>query len=328
MPLSDVFISVILPVHEASPSLTGRISALHALLDERYANYEIVIIDDGLEAPLEKELAPLLRSLKCLRLLTLSRRFGEEAAIRAGLQSAIGDIVIVMEIGLDPAARIPDLVELCRQGHGIVVGVPETRDREYLGRRLWSGFFHTLNRRLTGTEMYPGSSYFRALSRSALNALAISHYDRLPFRHATVAIGFNPVVLPYRRDPADGVQPHPQFFKDIRQALDVILSESRTTLSIMTLAGLIGVLINAGYLTARFIFSLMPGVERPQWMSVSALHSFFFLLLFVLLTLLGEYIARALKAPLSRPPYIVMSEANSAVEIRDASRRNVVESSD
>lgn len=325
--MNDVFISMVLPVQHIHAQFRQRLHQLYGILERQYANYEIVMIDDGCTPPMAAHLAEELKTLKCLRILTLSRHFGEEAAIRAGLQSAIGDIVVIMEIALDPVDRVPDIVQLCREGHGIVVGVPESRYDEYPLRRLGSRLFHWLNRRLTGTEMYPGSSYFRAFSRSALNALAVSYYDRLPFRHATVSIGFNPGKLIYTRAALGGKPPRPGFYSDVKQALDVLLTESRLPLSILTFAGLLGCGINVVYLAARIGMALC-GTPRPLWMSIPALQSGMFLLLFLVLTLLSEYLGRALRTAQSLPTYIVMSESNSAVEIRDASRRNIVQSSE
>jgi hypothetical protein len=128
-----------------------------------------------------------------------------------------------MELALDPVGVIPEMLGLTEKGHGVVIGVPESRFDEYPLRRLFSRVFHGLNRVFTGTEMYPGSSWFRALSRSALNALVVSQFDTLPFRHATVSIGFNPVVLKYRRAPVSGRAPRPSFFKDVRQGMEAAI---------------------------------------------------------------------------------------------------------
>ncbi len=325
--MTDVFISTVLPVQSIHVQLRERLQKLHSILASNYANYEIVLIDDGCTPGVASELSEELKRLNCLRVLTLSRCFGEEAAIRAGLQSAIGDIVVVMEIGLDPVDRLPDMVQLCRNGHGIVVGVPESRYDEYPLRRLGSMIFHWLNRKLTGMEMYPGSSYFRAFNRAALNALAVSCYDRLPFRHATVSVGFNPGILTYTRAAISGMAPRPGFYRDVKQALDVLLTESRLPLSLLTFAGLLGCGLNAVYLALRIGMTVC-GLPQPLWMSIPALQSGMFLLLFIVLTLLSEYLARALRANQSLPTYLVMLETNSAVEISDASRRNIVNTSE
>jgi len=302
MSLNNRFVSIVLPVQESAP-LQARLASLHGMLCQWCQHFEIVVIDDGCAEPVERELAGQLRSLSCLRVLTLSRRFGGEAAIRAGLQSAIGDMVVVMEIGLDPVARVPDMLALCLRGHGVVVGVPESGFDEYPLRKWGSALFHSLNRRLTGMELYPGSSWFRVLSRSALNALAVSQYDTLPFRQATVSLGFNPAVLRYRRDPISGKVPKPSFWKDVHQALDVLFMESGAPGVVMALAGLGGMLL-----------SLLSGL--PLWF-----------LAFLLLTVLSQYVHRNLQRLQPRPAYVVMSEASSAVEILDAGRRNVVHES-
>jgi dolichol-phosphate mannosyltransferase len=302
MSLKNRFVSIVLPVQEAGP-VSARLASLHGMLSGLCANFEIVVIDDGCGEPLERVLAGPLRSLSGLRVLTLSRRFGGEAAIRAGLQSAIGDVVVVMEIGLDPVSRVPDMLELCMRGHGVVVGVPESGFDEYPLRKICSAVFHGMNRRLTGMEMYPGSSWFRALSRSALNALAVSQYDTLPFRHATVSLGFNPGVLKYRRDPVSGEVPRPSFLKDVQQAVDVLFLESGAPGLVMAVAGVLGMLL-----------SLLMGL--PLWF-----------LVFVMLSVLSQYVHRNLQRLQPRPAYVVMHEVSSAVEIRDAGRRNVVHES-
>ena len=203
----------------------------------------------------------------------------------------------------DPVARVPDMLELCLRGHGVVVGVPESGFDEYPLRRWGSALFHGLNRRLSGMELYPGSSWFRVLSRSALNALAVSQYDTLPFRQATVSLGFNPGVLKYRRDPFSGKVPKPSFWKDVQQALDVLFMESGAPGMVMARAGVGGMLL-----------SLLSGL--PLWF-----------LVFLLLTVLSQYVHRNLQRLQPRPAYVVMNEVSSAVEIRDAGRRNVVHES-
>ena len=318
MSLNNQFVSVVVPVADGK-SAAPRLRELHALLEGLCANYEVVLIDDGCAEPLEKVLARELRELKCLRILTLSRRFGGEAAIRAGLHSAIGDVVVVMELGLDPVSAIPGMLELAGKGHGIVIGVPASRFDEYPGRRLGSRVFHGLHRALTGMELYPGSSWFRAISRSALNALTISLYDTLPFRHATVSVGFNPVVMSYRREAAGGGGPKPSFLMDVRQAVDVILSESHAAPVLMATSGVLGMLLALATLA----------VTAEGWRGarvVAMCQGGMWFCLFAHLTVLAGYVSRRLMRLQSRPAYIVMNEACSAVEIRDAGRRNVVQS--
>src|SRR5688572_7385836 len=114
MPKADVFVSVVAVLRSYARFLPEFVAEVYAALDVHYANFELVLVDNGSRDETPQLIRQLLKKYKCARYLRLSRRLKAETAVMAGLDAAIGDYVITLHPEFDPPGEIPALVEACR----------------------------------------------------------------------------------------------------------------------------------------------------------------------------------------------------------------------
>src|SRR5206468_2184236 len=113
-PTSDCFVSVVAPLHDDADIVEGFVRDVLAVVSAEYANYELVLVDDGSGDDTSARVTRLLSEERCIRLVRLSRRFGRDIAISAALDTVIGDFVVVLVPESDPPELIPAIVEECR----------------------------------------------------------------------------------------------------------------------------------------------------------------------------------------------------------------------
>ncbi|MCZ7586758.1 MAG: glycosyltransferase [Deltaproteobacteria bacterium] len=127
MTKADCLVSVVAPLHNDAPIIEEFVAAVHAVLSTHYTYYEIVLVDDHSRDATTETVRELLQRFRCVRMIRLSKAMGFEAAIAAGLDSAIGDFVVTMVPNDDPPDAIPTMVDISRRGADIVTGVPTNR---------------------------------------------------------------------------------------------------------------------------------------------------------------------------------------------------------
>ena len=177
---SDCFVSVVAPFQDASAIIETFICKTIPILEENFKNYELVLIDDGSQDDSLRKVQGLLGHQKGIRLIQLSRRFGTDVAISAGLESVIGDYVVVMIPSMDSPELIPAIVERSRSGIDVVFGVRAGPSREGWLYRTGSKLFHWYCERFLQLKLPRHSTQLRCLSRKALNAITqIKDFQRL-----------------------------------------------------------------------------------------------------------------------------------------------------
>ena len=323
-PRMDAFVSVVAPMRNEMDHAAAFVREIHDVLAATYANYEVIVVDDGSTDGTGATLTALLKDLDGLRLLRLSRSFGREAAILAGLDSSIGDYVVVMLPESDPVALVPEMVERCRRGSGVVVGVERQPPERSALARMASAFFHWYCRRHLGLNLHPGSRFFRVFSRSALNAI-LQIKDRIRnLRHLSGMVGFD--ADPFTYDPSwrHGQPPRRRLMEDVSEGVNVILANSRHPLRVVTALGLAASLLNLAYIAYILVVYLSKPNVAPGWTTLSLQQGLMFFLVFVILTVLSEYVGLVLWETRERPAYFVAREDQSNLSLKVAERRNVV----
>ena len=146
MTASEIFVSVVAPLRNDGEIITFFIDEVMPILKGNYTNYELVLVDDGSTDNTVQQVAESLMKYECIRMIRLSRHFGVELAISAGLDSAIGDFVVVMLPNDDPPGEISEMVSICQKGPGIVTGVRLNRKGEPLWSRIGAKTFYWYTR--------------------------------------------------------------------------------------------------------------------------------------------------------------------------------------
>jgi glycosyltransferase involved in cell wall biosynthesis len=321
---SDVFVSLVAPLCNDEPIVESFVREAYDLLAQHYVNFEIVLVDDGSVDKTHLILARLISEVPCLRILSLSRGFGRQTAVLAGLEASIGDYVAVIVPENDPLDLVPQIVERCRDGADVVVGMDVGPKDDGFFRRLLARIFHSYCRRFMGMDV-EGHGDYRVLSRAAINAL-VQIKDRVrQLRHLTTLIGFKTDRFEYRTISRSGRDVRPPLVGEIRSALSLIFANSILPLRFASLLGLAASGTNLLYLLYVVAIYFFKSHVAEGWTTLSLQQGGMFFLIFVILTLLSEYVAVVLKESHGRPSYFIARETQSNIVLRDPNRRNVVD---
>lgn len=327
-PRSDVFVSVVAALRSYARFLPAFVDETYKTLDAHYTNYELILVDNGSRDDTYEVVRGLLARYKCVRYLRLSRRQVPETAVMAGLDAAIGDYVVTLHPEFDPPAEIPALVEGCRAGSDVVIGVapfPTTPGAVY---RVLRWVFQRVAGSALGSNVVRANSGFRCLTRAAVNALTRVRVRKRHFGLLAAEIGLTTVTHPYRFIARGGKTPRVNLRRSARRAVSLTLGHSVAPLRVVSLLGLGGSALSVLYsLYVVGIYLTKPDV-MPGWTGLSLQMSGLFFLVFVMLTMIGEHLGRLVDESGGRPLYHVREEQASAVMLSDLTRRNVMSQSE
>ena len=318
---SSLFVSVICRLHNDLALVDGLVESVTGVLREHYESWELLLVDDGSRDGTGRRVKELLQRVDGVRYLRLSRSFGLDVALTAGLESAIGDYVVTLEPDTDPPALIPQLVALARAENAAVHGVSLSRERPLL-HRLGAKVFYWACRRLFDLPLREGQTHFRALSRQAVNALVEIKDNYRYLRALTPYIGYETREFPYQQKA--GARPRESLLEAADTAIAVVVSNSTRPLRLVSWLALIASGLNVAYIGYVFLIKLIKRNLAEGWMTLSLQNAGMFLLLFLILAVVTEYVGRILNETRERPLYYIAEEASSQVLVADQDLRNVV----
>lgn len=303
-----MLVSLVIPVFNEAGVIETTHAKIAAVLDDLPFEFQINYVDDGSADGTDASLAALAAQDKRVRVLTLSRNFGHQAALTAGLDHAEGDIVISLDgDGQHPAAMIPEMIELVRQGYDIVQAQRIEDDGGFSFKRVTSGAFYALINRVSGTKIQPGAADFRAMSRQALEALkSMPEYHRF-LRGMVAWIGFKSVVLPYHEEKRTAGKSKYSLVKMLRLASDAVFSFSLMPLYIGLSAGGLFLLLAAAEILYVITLWLTGQYDRivPGWSSLMAVMLIASGFIMILLGFIGVYVGYIFQEVKRRPIYFL-----------------------
>jgi dolichol-phosphate mannosyltransferase len=324
MPRADFFVSVVAPLQDDEDIVEAFVDEILEILKREYENYELVLVDDGSRDRTDQKVSALLRKHVCVRLIRLSRRFGQEAAICAGLDSVIGDFIVVTVPDRDPPALIPEMVEKCRRGVGVVFGIRRHSNEEPFHLRVGRSLFYWYLNRVMRIDLPRNSTDFRVFSRQALNAL-IRIKDRYRYLRAfSMYVGYGNEGFTYDLAHRRAMPRVKSFSQAVGTAIGMIVANSTHPLRAVSLMGLILSLFSMFYMAYVVLVRVFADSVMPGWATRSLHTSAMFLFVFVILSVLCEYVGRLLEEVKERPLYYVLEERSSSVMIAEEERKNVV----
>lgn len=320
-------ISVVVPLDNDGDILDDFLRALSRTISTAFRFYEIIIIDDGSTDHTRSSVDPLLKELQQIRYLRLSRSFGRDAAISAGIESAIGDYVVTMDPACDPVDAIPAMVERCQSTGGIVHAVADNpRSRSGL-REVFGNYFRSYCNRRMGVELKRGAEDFRVMSRQAVNALLQVRMQSRYLRVLTLTLGYHHEFFSYQRSERGAAKSRGSLVQEIATAIDLLAANTRHPLRVVTAAGLVGAILNLLYAFYVLGVYLMNPNVASGWTTMSLQQSGMFFFICLILAVMSEYIGTILGEVRSRPLYFIAQESNSSVLLEDTVQSSIVKES-
>jgi glycosyltransferase involved in cell wall biosynthesis len=314
---SELFISVVLIARNKTQLLVDYIDQLSPYLENRYNDYEIVIIDQNSNDDNENKLASTLSIHQSIRHIRLSQEVSSDVALAAGIENAIGDFVVNLDILTDNQELIPLVVEKCVQGNDIVICVSKKvnsisyRALRSLSSSLLKSIGYSLPSNSTGTFCF---------SRRAINAITESgrFYCKLHMRMAN--IGYP--LYSFECDSFIDNSKHKSIVNGVMETLHHMVFNSTKPLRWMSSLGVVGSLVAMLF----SLYSLVTHVFNDQvasgWTTTILFMSILFAMLFIMLAFFGEYLARLLNDRSEHKEYNVFYERNSSVMLNE-DRSNV-----
>ncbi|MGH8807150.1 MAG: glycosyltransferase family 2 protein [Noviherbaspirillum sp.] len=309
-------ISIVVPFYNEAEGISRFCSAIDNVIRSiPDLAFEIVCVDDGsADATLEKLLA-VAASDDRFHVIELTRNFGKEAALTAGLDAARGDAVIPIDADLqDPPELIPVLIDEWRKGAEVVLARRADRGSDSFMKRKTAELFYCVHNRLSSVQIPQNVGDFRLMDRAAVDALKTLP-ERQRFMKGLFAwVGFKTVTIDYARHPRAAGKTKFSGWKLWNFALEGITSFSTAPLRIWTYIGGIGTLATFAYALFIILRTLIHGVDLPGYASLLVAILFFGSLQLISVGLLGEYIGRIYLETKQRPAYLVRKRYGKADE--------------
>lgn len=267
--------------------------------------FEIVFVNDGSS----DNTLPIIQSIACndkrLKVINLSRNFGQQAAFSAGMEYAKGNAIIFMDADLqDPPEIMPEFIKKWKEGYQIVYGKRKKRDGESKFKLLTAKLYYKLLHSLADAKIPHDTGDFRLIDRRVADMiLKMPEHNRF-LRGMTCWTGFKQSCVEYHRDKRFSGETKYGFFKMIRLALDGIFSFSAKPLKTVSLLGFLVIFI-AFLLFVYTLVSKFTGNANAGWTSIMCAVTFLGGVQLLSIGVIGEYIARIFDEVKGRPNYIV-----------------------
>ncbi|CUR77717.1 glycosyltransferase family 2 protein [Achromobacter xylosoxidans] len=315
-PPRPVQVSIIIPFLNEREVLPLCHARLRQVLDALGDPWEIVFVDDGSQDGSAEYLAGLMAREPGLKLVRLSRNFGKEAAMTAGLEHATGAAVILLDADLqDPPELIPDMVRAWREGADVVCMRRRSRAGESWLTRASAYAYYRLLSRLSRAAIPPDTGDFRLMSRRAVDAL-LRLPERCRYMKGLYAwIGMPTRVIDYDRAPRAAGATKWNYFALLRLAMEGITSFSTAPLRWATAAGVTAALLGALFGLVIIFKTLIFGDPVEGYPSLMAMITFLSGIQLITIGLLGEYMGKTYMEAKQRPVYLVSEVQHSAAAV-------------
>src|SRR5438067_12387344 len=305
-------ISLVVPLHKEAVNLRAFLSSVTSELGKTGCRFELIIVDDGSPDDTWKILSDEARTIPNLHGLRLSRNFGKELALCAGLERARGDAVIVMDgDGQHPPSLLPLLIKNWRtSGADVVEAVKRRRGRESLASKFGALTFYVILNKLSGFEL-KGASDFKLIDRRVVDTWLAMRERNVFFRGMTAWMGFRTIRVPFEVGPRRAGKSGWSYLRRARLALIGITTFSSFPLHLVTFAGVIFFLFAVG-LGIQTLYLKLAGRAFTGFATVILLELIIGSLLMISLGIIGEYLARIYEEVKGRPRYIVAESIDLA----------------
>lgn len=298
-------LSIVIPAYNESSGLPRALETIKAIAAKASDSYEIIVVDDGSTDDTPGLIETAHTRTPEIKGIILSRQFGKEAALYAGLKHASGKAVVTLDADLQhPPELIPDMLEHWRNGAEIVHGVKQDRGADSLKQRLTAAVYNGVFSRLSGFDLR-GSSDFKLLDRRVVDVLT----KKLPesgrfYRGLSAWVGYQQATVPFDVAPRKAGESQWGGLGLIRYALHTVTAFSSLPLMIVPVLGLV-MLVIAVILGVEAIFSRLAGNSISGFATLEITILFAASMIMIGLGIIGQYMARMFDEIKGRPVCLI-----------------------
>jgi glycosyltransferase involved in cell wall biosynthesis len=299
-------LSIIVPIYNEESNIDYLLERLTTVLEPLQMSYEIICINDGSS---DQSLTVLMKHYQtnpALKIINLSRNFGKEIAMSAGIDYAVGEAVIPIDADLqDPPELIEILVAKWQEGYDVVYAVRRSRQGESWLKRFTANNFYRVIGWMTHIPIPRNTGDFRLLDRRVVEALKLLPERRRFMKGLFSGVGFSQTAVEYDRQPRYQGTTKWNYWKLWNFALEGITSFSSSPLKIWSYIGLAISLLSFLYATFLIIRTLIFGIDLPGYASLMVVILFLGGIQLITLGIIGEYLGRVYDEVKGRPLYLV-----------------------
>lgn len=304
--LNSVELSIVVPLYNEEANIDYLLERLRSVLDKMQTNYEIVCVNDGSKDNTLFCLIQHHQKHSAIKVVNLSRNFGKEIALTAGIDYATGAAIIPIDADLqDPPELIEELVAKWKEGYDVVYATRRSREGETWLKRFTANAFYRAIAKMSRVPIPNNTGDFRLLDRRVVDALKLIP-ERTRFMKGLFAwVGYKQASVMFDRQPRHKGATTWNYWKLWNFALDGIFSFSSAPLKIWSYLGLTISFISLLYASFLVIRTLAQGIDVPGYASLIVAVLFLGGIQLITLGIIGEYIGRIYDEVKGRPLYLV-----------------------
>ncbi|MBU6504608.1 MAG: glycosyltransferase family 2 protein [Betaproteobacteria bacterium] len=308
-------LSLIIPMHNEAPNVASCYERIRTILDPLGESWELLCVNDGSRDDTLARLLALREQDPRVTVIDLSRNFGKEAALTAGLDQARGDAVIPMDADLqDPPELIPELLARWREGFDVVLAVRSSRTSDSLFKRGTARFFYRFINRMSEVQIPEDAGDFRLMSRAVVDALKLLPERRRFMKGLFAWVGFRTTEVHYDRPPRAAGETKFNAWRLWNFALEGITSFSHLPLKVASYFGMAVSFFAFLYAIKIVIDTLVYGNPVKGYPSLMVAILFFSGVQLVAIGVIGEYLGRLYEESKQRPVYLIRKRYGPPVD--------------
>lgn len=312
---NNIFISLIVPAYNEEVVLDAfceRTIPILTAIDDRF---EIIFVNDGSDDDTSDKIRALNKKDKRIKLIDLSRNFGKEIAMTAGIDFAQGEIVVITDADLqDPPEIIPDMVKKWREGFDTVYATRIVRDGETALKKATAKAFYKVIGKMSRVEIPANTGDFRLINRRTVNALRMLRENHRFMKGLFSWVGFKQTSIHYYREPRYAGKTKWNYWRLWNFAIEGITSFSFAPLQ---LASYIGIVVSIGsflYAMLLIVRTMAFGKDVPGYASIMVTILFLGGIQTLFIGIIGEYLGRMFNETKSRPLYLIQDLTGIEIE--------------
>lgn len=302
-------ISIVVPCYNEENVIDIFLEHIEPVLESLNESYEIIFINDGSTDNTFNVMLKAKNNHKNIRILNLSRNFGKEVALTAGLENTKGDTVIPIDVDLqDPPELIVQFIEKWKEGYDVVLAKRADRSSDSIAKRLSAEFFYKIHNKISDISMPNNVGDYRLMSRRVIETLKTLPENQRFMKGIFAWVGYKTAVIEYKREARIAGDSSFNGWKLWNFALDGITSFSTVPLRIWLYIGIFISFLSFLYGSIIIIKTLIFGIDLPGYASLLTIILFLGGLQLIGIGILGEYIGRIYKEAKRRPIYVIENE--------------------